>query len=177
MAADALGIERRILKQVELRKERVRYRQLCDRIENLASELAHAQQGESVVLSGTSDSSGVSGRGYISLIERLATVKPPRETFAMKRTSQEAMVKVYRDAIGKTVFPPGLSVAEQKSLFERLASGRIARVFQGANTKDQDTWMAAANAKAEFYRRAESEGAAVVEVVAVSVVPDVKEGR
>lgn len=159
LANDALGIERRIQKGVDVVKERKRYKQLCDWIETKAIEAAHEHGAKSLQLGGPD------APAYAELIERLRENDRVRTTFAGKRGAGDAAARVSREALGKTIFPPGEAVSDQRQVFERLSSDLSGKDLPEVNAKQRTIWMALAAAKAKFYKHAESTGSAVIEVL------------
>jgi len=166
LANDALGIERRIQKGVDVVKERVRYRQLCDWIEAKALEAGQGLGGKAWRFETDAKSGQPSANDYMRLVELLASSQMARQTFAAQRAKTSSATKVSREIVGKTVYPPGAAVTEQRQLFEQLASGLVDKLFPQVAGSERKAWAEAAKFKAAAYREAEAMRAGMIEVVA-----------
>jgi hypothetical protein len=71
-------------------------------------------------------------------------------------------------SVGRSCYPPGDDVATQRKIFERLTLQTLATLYPALDESARVALAELALEKAEFYRAAESSGAAVVEVVSAA---------
>jgi len=143
LAEDARGIERRIRKAVNLRRERTRYRLLCNQIESLAQELAAS--GEKIL---TGCWVGRAAEMYIDFVENLQ--------------------QTANCFVGKSIYAPGDEVSQVQYLFAGLTEAALSHA--GFNGEDAKAFATCAASKAGFYKRAGDSGAAVIEVVSMATL-------
>lgn len=196
LAQDAVACERRIAKRVNVSKERLRYTLLCSQIESLAVRLlSEGVVAHSWTLA--TDTAGTEwGWAYLRFMEFLQSLDPSevsaattnalahqsrgfwawlwaflRWLFGPGTTAEgdsEDQRAIRAQPIGKSFYPPGFAVREQRRLFEGLTSETIRGVLRECPEEHLGLFASLAKEKAAFYRKAERNRAAVVEVVCMA---------
>ena len=196
LAADALASERRFLKGVDLGRERGRYTQLCEWIEQSALKLLHDWDAPHnhtwcdsacgteatdylrllAVLQATPDladqckrrGSGIRWgmRRLVRLLPALFTAAAATDPGEGARGSTPAFVR--RQPIGKSFYPPGDPVAQQQAIYAWVTTERLRSLVPEADLGALTACAALAGRKAEFYRGAHRRGSGVVEVLALA---------
>lgn len=158
LASDALGMERRIQKGVDVATERTRYKLLCDRIETLALEAIQTKRAKVAVL-GLGEFGRPLGNAYLRLIEKLADEGGGR---VWEDSSANPKARV---ALAKTIFPPGKEVDARRDFFAHVIERLRAGEFSGADRAEEVDQLEAASIVHRSYSKAARHGHAVVEVV------------
>lgn len=202
LAQDALGIERRIDKGVNVRKERARYTLLCNQIESLALRLVRSRKVTRCVVWTASAVGEKKAATYLQLIEALrehdighlleiaSAIVASRKPSLLQQLAQllQHVWRAFRHAeppaqrredelryarkqpLGKSFYPPGRAVTQQREIFDGITEASIAALFPNCSTLTAQAFEHVAQEKARFYRHADRDGAAIVEVISLSAI-------
>jgi len=153
---DALAIERRISKAVDLDRERSRYKHICDWIESNALLCSNETGSFSM-----ENASFPKALDYLSLIEQLSEQQVPRQ---FKPDPAQPCERPWHKSvpIGMGFYVGENSISEQLAIFESVASDLASFVHDPSKSIEQ-----VANAKVEAYKKFRGSAKAIFEVVSL----------
>jgi len=181
LSEDALGIERRIKKNIQPMQERERYSQLCNRIESIALELILNQKIDYLFFGASNNK--YQGYYYLKLIESL-NLCLSLEKFV--NTTPKGLLSFFinlffkkkviffntqerQNFIIKSFYTPGEEVKTQQIIFENLTTWHIKTLLSIKNKKKLNFYSKLVSQKVAFLKKASLQKNAIVVILSMDI--------